>query len=131
MRLISIDFGLSKVGVGIATSKIAEPYSIIRYRNNKLLFKTIEEIIQKEKTEKIIVGISEGEMAEKTKEFVKDLKKEIDIPIEEFDETLSTLDAQRLAIESGMRRSKRKNMEDAMAAAVMLQNYLDVKFSTH
>ncbi len=87
--------------------------------------KKIAEICEKEKIEKIIVGISEGEMAKKTKEFVKKLQESVFLPIEEFDETLSTMDAQRLAIESGMSRIKRKKMEDAMAASVMLQNYLD------
>ncbi len=126
MNILSIDFGLSKIGVGIATSKIADPYTVIRYKNNELLFKTILEIAEKEKIQKIIVGISEGETAVKTREFIEGLKKEINIPIEEFDETLTTFDAQRLSMESGMRRSKRREMEDAIAAAVMLQNYLDM-----
>src|SRR5258708_1323956 len=112
MNILSIDFGLSKIGVGIATSKIADPYIVIRYKNNEFLFKTIREITEKEKIQKIIVGVSEGEMAVKTREFIGGLKKEINVQVEEFDETLSTYDAQRLSMESGMRRSKRREMED-------------------
>ncbi|SRR5258708_2636042 len=125
MNILSIDFGLSKIGVGIATSKIADPYIVIRYKNEKEVFDKLKNIIEKENIEKIIVGISEGEMAVKTREFIEGLKKEVNIPVEEFDETLTTFDAQKFSQESGMRRSKRREMEDAIAAAVMLQNYLD------
>jgi putative holliday junction resolvase len=125
MNTISIDFGLAKVGIGIAYGPISEPYSTIRYKNNELLFKTVKEILEKEKIQKIIVGISEGQMAIKTREFIEELKKETKIPVEEFDETLSTQEAQIRSIEAGMKRSKRKSMEDAIAAAIMLQNYLD------
>ncbi len=126
MNILSIDFGLKKVGVGLATSKIAEPYLVIHYVDGGLLIKAIKGILEKEGIEKIVVGISEGEMGNKTRVFIEELRKEVSVPVEEVDETLSTHDAQRLSIESGMKRSKRKNMEDAMAAAVMLQNYLDL-----
>ena len=123
--ILGIDFGLKKVGIALSSGTLAEPYEVIRYSDDRILEKRIIEICEKQEIIKIIVGISEGEMAEKTREFITSLKKEVDIPIEEFDETLSTLDAQRLAIESGMKRNKRREMEDAFAAAVMLQNYLD------
>ncbi len=125
INLLGIDFGLSKVGIALSTSPLADPYVVIKYENSSDLIKKIKEICQKEKVEKIIIGVSEGEMGEKTKEFKNNLEKEIETPIELFDETLSTFDAQNLSIESGMKRSKRKNMEDAIAAAVLLQNYID------
>ncbi|SRR5258708_2186183 len=125
MNTLGIDYGLKKVGIAIAISPLSDPYEVIRYLSTSELIKKIKQICEKERIEKIVVGVSEGQMAEKTKEFIKNLKKETNIPIHEFDETLSTQDAQRLSIESGMRRSKRKEMEDAIAAAVMLQNYLD------
>ncbi len=125
MKIVGIDFGLKKVGIAIADGSLAEPLVVVRYNDSKILLGEIKKIVEKEKIEKIVVGISEGEMAEKTREFMGELKKEIAISVEEFDETLSTLDAQRLAIESGMKRAKRRKMEDALAAAVMLQSYVD------
>lgn len=127
MKIIGIDFGSKKVGIAIAISKIAEPSVVIRYKDEELLIEQIKRLCANEKINKIVVGISEGEMAKKTREFSISLRKKISIPITEFDETLSTYDAQRLSQESGMKRTKRKKMEDAMAAAVMLQNYLDSK----
>ncbi len=125
MNILSIDFGLAKVGIGIAFGPISEPYEVIRYVEISTLFRRIKEIVAKEKIEKIIVGVSEGKMAETTREFIEELKKEISVAIIEFDETLSTQEAQTAAIEGGMRRSKRHKMEDAIAAAILLQNYLD------
>lgn len=125
MVLAGLDFGLSKVGIAIADGPLAEPYMILRYKDIKILEKEIKRICEKEKVEKIIIGVSEEEMAKKTREFIEELKREFNIPVEGFDETLSTYDAQKLSMESGMRRSKRKEMEDAIAAAVMLQSYLD------
>lgn len=124
-NLLGIDYGLKKVGLALSSGQLSEPFTVIRYNNLNSLISQISIVCQKEKVEKIIVGISEGEMALKTREFIKNLKEKISIPIEEFDETLSTQEAQRLSIESGIKRSKRKNLEDAMAASIMLQNYLD------
>ncbi len=125
MIILGIDFGLSKVGIAIATSQIAEPLEVIKYQEIDNLTKQIKKICEEENIQKIILGISENQMAIETKKFADRLKQEVNIPIEFFDETLTTYDAQRLSQESGMRRSKRKNLEDAMAAAVMLQNYID------
>ena len=73
----------------------------------------------KQKIEKVVVGISEGEMAVESKKFSNIFKADT------FDETLSSHDAQQMSIQGGMGRKKRKEMEDAFAASIMLQNYLD------
>ena len=64
-------------------------------------------------------------MAEKTKDFVKTIQPLIHSTIIFHDETLTTKDAIRLSIEAKVNRKKRKEMEDAYAATLMLQNYLD------
>ena len=65
------------------------------------------------------MGISEGEMGEESKKFAKNFNAEV------FDETLSSHDAQEMSIASHMGRKKRKEMEDAFAASIMLQSYID------
>lgn len=125
MKVLGVDYGRSKVGLAIGEGSLAEPLKVIRYKDPKTFDGEIKKIIEKEGFEKVVVGISEGKMAEETREFVKRLGGEIGIPIETFDETLTSQDAQALSIEAGVKRSKRKKMEDAYAAAIMLQNYLD------
>lgn len=123
--ILGIDFGLRKMGVSFATSNLAEPYMVIRYADIDGALERVKKVVMEEKAGAIVIGISDGEIAKKAKEFGKLLKKELKLPVYFFDETLSTQDAQRMAIEANMKRSKRRKLEDAFAASVMLQNYLD------
>lgn len=119
MKILGIDYGRRKVGLAISEGVLAEPYKVIRYYDTRILGEKIRKIIEQEKIEKVVVGVSEGKMGEESEEFAGRLGAET------FDETLSTHTAQELSREAGMPRTKRKNLEDAFAAAVMLQSYLD------
>jgi RNase H-fold protein (predicted Holliday junction resolvase) len=77
--------------------------------------------------EKIVLGISEGKMGEESREFGRKLEKKLKIPMIFQDETLTTHEAQKLSIEAGMKRKKRKTLEDAFSATLILQAYLDEK----
>lgn len=125
MRILGIDFGLKKIGFSLANAKIAEPYLVIRYQNLDDLLGKIKALVYKEQIEKIIVGVSEGEMGRKSEDFSNKLRKILKIPVGTFDETLSTYDAKRLALDAGIKKAKRKSMEDAFASCVMLQSFLD------
>ncbi len=111
--------------MAISEGKVAEPLYVIRYSDEKALGASIGRIIKEFETEKVVVGVSEGEMGEESKNFGQSLSQKLQIPVETFDETLSTHDAQRVSVEAGINRKKRKSMEDAYAAAIMLQGYLD------
>lgn len=125
MRILGIDYGRKKIGMAVASGFLAEPYKILRYEDIKILSEKIGEIIRDEKIEKVVVGVSEGEMGRESKKFSLSLREKLRIPVETFDETLSTQEAQTLSIEAGLKRAKRKALEDAYAASVMLQSYLD------
>ncbi len=127
MRILGIDYGKSKVGVAIADGSLSEPLQVIRYSDTKILEGKIKKLVESEKIDKVVVGISEGQMGEESRKFSSSLNSSLSIPVETFDETLTSQDAQRLAIESGIGPKKRREMEDAYAAAIMLQNYLDSK----
>ncbi len=119
MTILGIDYGRKKIGLAISEGILAKPWKVIRYKDTKILGEKLKKIIKENKIEKVVVGISEGEMGEESKEFAER------IGAETFDETLSTHTAQELSREVGMSRKKRKDLEDAYAAAVMLQSYLD------
>src|SRR5512138_152678 len=101
MRILGIDYGRSKVGLAFAEGPLAQPMGVIRYSDIGELVVKIKNIIEDEDIEKIIVGVSEGEMAKESKEFAKS------IGAQTFDETLSTWQAQKLSMEAGIRRKKR------------------------
>lgn len=128
MKYLGIDYGKKKVGLAISDGKLAEPMKVIRYVNIESLAKQIKQIIEKEKIEKVIVGVSEGEMAKEILQFLYAIRYTLlPVPCEIYDETLSTQEAISLSIQGGIKRKKRKSMEDAYAATIMLQNYLDNK----
>ena len=119
MKILGIDYGRSKIGLSIADSPLAEPFKVIRYKNKESAIEEIKKIIEKENVEKVVVGVSEGKMAEESRSFAREFGAET------FDETLTSQDAQQLSREAGIGRKKRKELEDAYAATIILQNYLD------
>ena len=127
MQILGIDYGRKKIGLafGNTEARLAEPLRILRDEDIKILSQKIGEIVKEYNIEKIVVGISEGEMAKETKEFGKKLEENLKVPVIFQDETLTTQDAQKFAIEAGINRKKRKLLEDAYSAAIILQTYLD------
>ncbi len=125
MNILGIDYGKNKVGLALAEGPLAYPYAAIKYKSESELLTRLEAIIKKEFINKIVVGISEGKSAESQQKFSGFLTEKFNIEVVLQDETLSTSDAQILSRESGMKRIKRKSLEDAFAATIILQSYLD------
>jgi putative Holliday junction resolvase len=127
MLILGIDYGKKKIGLAITTGSLAEPLRTLRYRDIKILIEKVREIAQTLKVEKIVVGVSEGKMGKETRKFGERLQESLAIPIVFQDETLSTRKAQELSIEAGIKKSKRRKLEDAYSATLILQSYLDLK----
>lgn len=126
MKILGIDYGRSKIGLAIADGLLAEPWKVIREGDKNLLINNIKKIAEAERIEKIVVGVSEGEMGEESKAFASAISHlSSAISVETFDETLTSHDAQSLSRQAGIGRKKRREMEDAYAAAIILQNYID------
>lgn len=125
MEYLGIDYGKSKVGFAIGNQKLAKPLKVYHYDSHFKLLQEILRIVKKEKTEKIVVGISEGASAQESSGFANMIRNETKLPVHMSDETLSTQDAIIYGIEAGIGHARRKRMEDAFAAAIILQRYLD------
>ena len=125
MRILGIDYGRAKIGLALAMNRLAEPYRVIKYKHQKEALSEIQKVIQLEEVEHVVVGVSEGEMGQESQNFANLLKKKLKVPVDTFDETLSTQDAQLLSRAANLKIKKRRYLEDAYAAAVILQNYLD------
>ncbi len=126
MKYLGIDYGRSKIGLAMSDGRLSEPYQVIRYKDQEKMLFHIKRIVEKQKIENVIVGMSENEMGEEIKKFVSTLSSVISpLSCVTFDETLSTHDAQELSKQTGMSRKKRRELEDAFAASIMLQNYID------
>ncbi|MFZ5933125.1 MAG: Holliday junction resolvase RuvX [Patescibacteria group bacterium] len=133
MRILGIDYGRKKIGLATSFEGLAEPYGVIRVENEKEALIKIAKIVRQEKIEKIVVGISEGEMGEEARKFSFSLSSSLrrrrlpspSLPVETYDETLTTKEAQRLSIEAGIKKGKRRRLEDAFAATLVLQSFLE------
>ncbi len=132
-KIIGLDVGT--VRIGIATSDplgiIASSYEVYRRRNLYLDAKYLSMLAEKLDSDTFVIGLplkmdgSEGESARMVKELASALEKETKSKIVFQDERLSTVSAEKILIESNMRREKRKNVVDQVAATIILQNYLD------
>ncbi|MCH7640627.1 Holliday junction resolvase RuvX [Patescibacteria group bacterium] len=125
--MLGIDYGKKKIGLAIADGPLAEPLKVIRYKLEEDVLRKVVEVVEVEKVEQAVIGISEREMAKETKNFARKLGNKLEIPISFQDETLTTKEAQDLSQEAGIKRKKRRELEDAYAATLILQAYLDSK----
>ena len=133
---MGLDYGSKTVGVAISdplgiTAQGIE--TIERKEENKLrqTLARIELLVKEYEVEKIVLGFPKnmnntvGERAEKTLELKEKLERRIGIPVIMWDERLTTVEAERTLMESGVRRENRKKYVDKIAAVFILQGYLD------
>lgn len=133
MKKLGLDIG--SVRIGIATSDmlgiIASALEVYKRKFLKADIYYISELAKKLKVDTIVIGKplkldgSSGQSVAMVDEFANELSKICNIPIVFQDERLSTVSAQRMLIEGNVRREKRKDLVDAVAATIILQNYLD------
>lgn len=136
MRVMGLDFGAHTVGVAVSDELLitAQGVEIVRRKSPSKLRQTlarIEELVSSYGVEKIVLGFpknmnnTEGERCEKTREFKEMLEKRTGLSVELWDERLTTVAADQIMIESGIRREDRKDYVDEIAAMLILQGYLD------
>lgn len=122
MRYLGVDYGLKKIGLALSEGQVASIYKVIDVSSLKDALTKVKKIIHDEKIDRVVIGIAEGESAKIAKKFSKSLSKEITVI--ETDETLSSKQAKSMMIELHVGQ-KRRSKEDAFAAAIILQNFLD------
>lgn len=136
MRIMGLDFGSKTVGVAISDSLgyTAQGIEIVRRESENKLRQTLarlEALIKEYEVEEIVVGFPKnmnntiGERGEKSLAFKEMLEKRTSLPVVMWDERLTTVEADRTMIESGIRREDRKLYVDKLAAVFILQGYLD------
>ncbi len=136
MRIMGLDFGSKTVGVAVSDSLLltAQGLEIIRRKEENKLRRTlarIEELIVEYEVEEIVLGLpknmnaTEGQRAALTEEFKDKLERRTGLPVYYWDERLTTVAADKAMMEAGIRREHRKEYVDKIAAALILQGYLD------
>ncbi len=136
MRIMGLDFGSKTVGVAISDALLltAQGIEIIERKEENKLRKTmarIEELIEEYEVQEIVLGLPKnmndtlGARAELSMEFKENLERRTGLPVKMWDERLTTVAADKVMMEAGIRRENRKQHVDRIAACFILQGYLD------
>ena len=133
MRILAIDHGSKRMGIAVSDElkMIAQPLEYILAEPSDKFLARLNELITDKEVELVLIGMprnmdgSYGPAALKVQDFVEALKAAVSVPIKMWDERLTSTMANRILIQGNVRRDKRKEKVDKMAAAILLQSYLD------
>lgn len=132
MRILGLDLGTKTLGVAITdrSNTLASKLCTIRYNNYEDLIKELRVIIEEKEITKLVLGLpknmdnSMGFASQRSLDFKEILISEFGLEVILVDERLSTVEAERYLIDLDMRRSKRKQVIDGVAACIILETYL-------
>lgn len=132
-KILALDLGERRIGLAISdeTQTIARGLSVYTRGSLRDDLEYLKGVVQAEEVELIVLGLpvqmdgSFGPQAQKTLEFQRQLISELRLPVELFDERLTTAEAERVLIEADLRRQRRRHLRDQQAAVLILQGYLD------
>lgn len=132
-RILAVDYGTRRVGIAVSDPTRLIAQGVITLDNDSRLLEKLRAFVHEHEATRIVVGMPyapDGGKSAKALEvegFIEKLKKVVEAPIDTWDESYSSVRAQRVFLDTGMKRKKRREKKrvDEMAARLMLQEYLD------
>ena len=133
MRILGVDLGERRIGIAASDllGVTAQPVGVLEAKSEAEDIARVRERAEERRAGKIVVGLplnmdgSEGPAARKARRFAAALEREAGLEVELWDERLTTVEAERMLIAADQRRAKRRQVRDRVAAALILQSYLD------
>lgn len=134
-RTLGIDVGRKRIGLALSdqTNQIAQPLTVLKRDIVSSEIEQIGKIIADNLVTEIVVGIpismsgKPGRQAEEVRAYLSKLQNQIDLPVKEWDERLTTALVEKVLISADLTRGRRKRIVDKLAATVILQSYLDYR----
>lgn len=135
MVIMSVDYGDARTGIAICDrlESLAHPVEVIKQSYEPKVLERISELVKVHKPELIVVGYPKnmdstaGERAQKCEAFAEKITAETGVETALWDERLTTVSAHMYLSDNNVRGKKRKNVIDAVAAVIILQDYLDYR----
>lgn len=122
MNCLAIDYGTKNIGLAYSVNDII--FTLPMVKNDANLFKNIQKTVTDYQISKIYVGISEGKVAQMTKNFVSKLQNMVNLPIETVEEAVSTIEAQAI-FKNNQKTAKNYSQQiDSISAAVILNRVI-------
>lgn len=132
MRAIGVDIGTKRIGIALSSGTLATPYEVVGRSGDRARdHRRIGELVAEADAQLVVVGLprsldgSLGPAAHTVLDEVEQLRAALNVPVETWDERLSTVTAERSLVEQGVRGPRRRQIVDKVAAAVILQAWLD------
>jgi putative Holliday junction resolvase len=133
MKVLGLDIGDRRIGVAVSDEEmsIARPLAVIDRNNDDSAIEEISETIKEQDVKVVVYGNplslsgSSGRQAEMTSRFAERIGEAVGVPVIPQDERLSSAEAEKALIAQGLKREKRRAVIDKVAAAIILQAYLD------
>lgn len=133
MRVLGIDYGRKRLGLALSDEEgiLASPFPVYQRRGLDQDLTFLARLAGEKEVERIVLGLplnmdgSLGKMANETLAFAKALQKASALPVDTFDERLTSAEAERVLVQADLSRVRRKTLQDSLAAVLILQGYLE------
>jgi len=134
-RFLAVDYGRVRIGLALSdpTGMLASDLAVLRRVSDSAAVDAIADLVRTHAVDEVVVGLplhmngTVGERAEQCRAFAELIRVCTSKPVAMYDERLTTVAAERMLIAADMRRAKRKQVVDAVAATILLQSYLDFR----
>lgn len=135
MVILGVDLGKARTGVAVCDKSelLASPVEVVNEHNRERLLERVAQLAKARRAEQIVVGLprnmdgSEGESAQNARAFGAELAEKTGLPVDLSDERGTTITAHGFLNETNTRGKRRKATVDAVAATIILQDYLDYR----
>lgn len=133
--MVGIDLGTRRIGVAVSDGLglTAQPHSTVPRRGGVRDLRAIAEVVRACDAQAVVLGLpldpegQEGRAATSTRAFAERLRAALPVPVELVDESFSTVEAEEVLLEADLSRARRREVIDRVAAAVILQRWLDAR----
>tara|TARA_Y100001935_G_scaffold155915_1_gene128433 strand:- start:1848 stop:2258 length:411 start_codon:yes stop_codon:yes gene_type:complete len=134
-KVLGIDYGDRRIGIAISDPLqiIASPLKVINCKEQQQIINEIRNITDSYNIDTVVVGLpltlkgKHSKQTEKTIKFIENIKKNINVSTKTVDERMTSLEAEKILIQKGIKTGHNKSKIDLTAAVIILQEYLDSK----
>ncbi len=134
-RYLGVDLGSRRIGVAASdpTATLASPLLTLPYRGPRDAVARLAALCREQEIAGVVIGWprnmdgTAGPAAARAEGFARALRRAVAVPVELWDERLTTAQAERALIQGGVRRERRRTVRDQIAAALILQGFLDAR----
>lgn len=134
-RILGIDYGSRRIGLALSDplELLASPHATLKRTSERADLERLAKIVADYEVRAVVIGLplrtdgKPGRQVERVRRFADKLQRKLSVPLIEVDERLTTRQAERALLEADLSRRRRKDRVDKVAAAILLQRYLDAQ----